>query len=180
MHFFKIILFVFCSFSAVSQTLEKAPKMKSIETGVRYLRSKTGFPTGELETFAPFLQYNFGWQLTGFSKGHRAYISIPLGLTYSKQAKVLYYGFRLQHDLKREGKTIPYWAYNLQLNQLIVANATNRRIGHETGADLGIRKKLNEKRFYTLALNYGMPSFPNFNEKTGKLRTLALKIGFGL
>ena len=172
----------------LAQELEKSPRMKSLEIGVKYAKTGSGWVQSPISNFAPTVQFNYGWQLSGFKNKKKAFINVPIGFTLfpkangKSHANILHYGWAVTHDLKKNQASIPFFGYNLMLNQIKIDDKKGRDIGHETRFEFGYRLKAQEKINYIIKLDYGMSYFPNLydtpnKQKTASIHAMALKFG---
>lgn len=178
--FRKLLFFVafLASISAFSQeVLEKSPKKITLEVGYAQLVKKTLNFSNSGFAFA----LDYGWQVSGFHKKARAYISIPLGYMAippmkdgTKNGGLAYYGVHITHDLKRDAPIVPFFGYSLMFNQLRVQDTPGRVIGHETRFDVGANFG---KRFYS-KIEYSLGDYPALGQKdSNRLSWFSLKMG---
>lgn len=186
----KVFISIFLLFGSFlqAQELEKSPRMKSIEVGLKYAKTGSGWVHSPISKMAPTIQFNYGWQLSGFKNKKKAFIHVPIGITFfpkatgKSQANILHYGWAVTHDLKKNQNSIPFFGYNLMLNQIKIDGKKGRDIGHETRFEFGYRLKAMEKTNLILKLDYGMSYFPNLynspiKQKTASIHAMALKLG---
>ena len=170
-------------FSASSQDFNVVPKIKSFETGIRYIphSSYDITPTGWNA------QFEVAWQVSGFKTTRNAYISVPLGFgTFfgggengNPEAKMLHYGWSIIHNISKEKKSIPFVSYSLLLNQLWLEGMEGHTIGHETRFDFGYNiRPDNKKVSYIFKIEYSHMTFPSLlKEKSDRIEVFSFKTG---
>jgi len=176
------ILLMLLSFSLTyAQENERVPKVKTFETGYRYMYTSTysGLPKNAMA-----IAFDYAWQLSGFGGKAASFISVPFGYTYfipasgESNASLIYYGWTVKHNLTKDKKFVPFLGYMLLLNQLKFKGVEGRDIGHETRFEFGYDIHLKGKMSLLVKLEYGMTFIPGFNkEKSDGFKNIGLKTG---
>ena len=174
------VAFVSIALFTFSQTLEKSPKVKSLEVGYRYLSSSTF----DINQGGTTLLFDYAWQLSGFTGKSAAFISVPLGYTYfpggngKESAGILSYGWTVRHNLKANQKTIPFFGYGLLLNQLRISGTDGSSFGHQTRFDFGYEFNANKKINPFVKAEYSYTRYPHMGVKeSDKIHAFELKCG---
>lgn len=178
---FKKLLLLTCiiisSTAFAQEGLEKSPKKMTLEVGYSQIVRKTLNFSNSGFAFA----FDYGWQVSGFKKKPKAYISIPLGYMSippmkegTKNGGVSYYGVHITHELKRDVPVVPFFGYSLLFNQLMVQDTPGRVIGHETRFDAGANFG---KRFFG-KVEYSIATYPALGQKeSNRLGSFGVKMG---
>jgi hypothetical protein len=177
-----LIFFVFADKLRAQDTFEKVNKQYSPETGFQY-NFKTSFDSLSNQGYSLLLDY--AWQLSGYNGKPAAYISVPLGYTHfhstvdgQKSFSILNYGWTVRHEIKKEGKFIPFLGYGLLLNQLRISNTEGSIFGHQTKFEFGVNYSLSKRMILFLKAEYSYRRFPTLGTKESqKMQSSELKFG---
>lgn len=173
---------VVLAFSLVgfTQEIEKAPKYMSLEIGQRYLASSSF----DMKAMGTTLEFDYTWQLSGYSGKPAGYISIPIGYTYfysgqgDKTGGILSYGWAVRHDLKANQKNIPFFGYGLLLNQLRLNGVKGSSFGHQTRFDFGYVFNDDKNLSPFLKVEYSYTRYPHLGiDKSDKIHAFEIKAG---
>jgi len=179
------LLFLFNAYTirSMAQEIEHAPRTYSLETSYKYLASSE---IDSIARSAISVEGNVGWQMSGYLKKRRIFLSIPLGyqvlLPSQRQSQgggVLFYGVKVLHELtKRKDKKITPWAgYNLLTNQLFLKEHRGRIIGHETRSEVGIFINTKTNLRYKVGLGYSISSYGILDQQAIKIHGVNLRCG---
>jgi len=179
-YFFLNCFLLFAILISNAQTFSHVPKFISAELGYRFLPS-TSF---DVKNQGMTLLVDYAWQLSGFTGKPAAYISVPLGYTYlfggngANSGSILSYGWTVRHELKSNGKAIPFLGYGLLLNQLRITNTEGAVFGHQTCLNFGYRFKSEKRANYYVRLEYSYSRYPHLGaKKSDSMQALELKTG---
>jgi len=171
---------LFTIFVSSAQTFSRVPKFVSVELGYRYIPSTTF----DIKNQGMTLLVDYAWQLSGFTGKPAAYISVPLGYTYlfsgngTNSGRILSYGWTVKHDLKSNGKAIPYFGYGLLLNQLKIENTDGGVFGHQTRFDFGYLFKTDKRTSCYVKLEYSFSRYPHLGaKKSDMIHAVEIKTG---
>lgn len=178
-----IFVIVFISFisiqiSAQVSKIIKTPKQYSIEVGYRNvfyqpdnLLNVNNEVNQATNGFGFLLDY--GWQLSGWDgKKAAAFITVPIGYTVimpdnalSKRISMLNYGWTVRHELKKDGKIVPFLGYGLLLNTLKIDGTLGSVMGHQTQFEFGANFNTNTRLKYYAKIQGSYTSYPKLGVK---------------
>jgi hypothetical protein len=164
---------------------DRVPKEYSLELGSRYVFS-SDFEGHPAIGYTVLLDY--AWQLSGFNKKSKSFISVPLGYTMfmgdseeTVNVSILSYGWTVRHEIGRDKKWIPFLGYALLLNQLRESGTKGTVFGHQTKFDLGVNFNTNNRLAYFAKFEYGFTRYPALGkEKSDQVHAFELKFGIRL
>lgn len=178
---FVITIFFLTTIYSQNTVFEKVSKQYSIVfTGESVIKStydniaKSGFG----------FELDYAWKLSGYNKKKNVFLSLPIGYKFFKSTnnqglKVLEYGWKVRHELRKNKNWTPYLAYSLLLNQNWFEGVKGSTFGHQTRFSFGINKKIKNKLFFNIILNYSLIRIPSLNNVKAD-RLTRMSIGAGL
>ena len=134
---------------------EKVSKQYSLQTGYSNITKSS---VNNIATSGYSIEFDYSWKLSGYNKKKSSYITVPIGLrSYSSRTfnnvNILFYGWTVRHNLRKNKKWIPYLSYSLLLNQIWYQNIKGNDMGHQTRFAFGFDRRMNNFSALTLALN---------------------------
>jgi len=158
---------------------EKVSKQYSLLAGYSNITKSS---SNNIATTGYALEFDYSWKLSGYNKKKSSYITVPIGYrSYSSSTfnniNILFYGWTVRHNLRKNKKWIPYLSYSLLLNQIWYQNIKGNDMGHQTRFAFGFDRRLNKFSALTLALNYSFIRFPGLDQNRPEKFTTVSVIG---
>ncbi|NDP21239.1 MAG: hypothetical protein GZ091_09185 [Paludibacter sp.] len=178
--FFTIVFITLISMSILAQetSISRVPKQYSVEIGYRNVFYQ---PTNLLNVNNVVNQatngygflLDYGWQLSGLDgKKAAAFITVPIGYTAmmpdnasSKRISMLNYGWTVRHELKKDGKIVPFLGYGLLLNTLKIDGTPGSVMGHQTQFEFGTNFYTSTRLKYFAKIQGSYTSYPKLGVK---------------
>ncbi len=130
------------------------------------------------------IELDYAWKLSGYNKKKNVYFSIPIGYqqfisAQTKDLKVLFYGWSVRHELRKNRKWTPFLSYSLLLNQTWFDKIKGSNMGHQTRFSIGLNRRIKDKLLFTIIINYSFIRIPSLNnEKADRINRISIGSGF--
>ncbi len=162
-------------------SFEKVAKQYSLLVGYSDISKST---VDDIATSGYTIEFDYSWKLSGYNKKKSTYITFPIGYRSHhsqtlQNVNILYYGWIVRHNLRKDKIWMPYLSYSLLLNQVWYQNTYGNDMGHQTRFSFGFDRRLNDFSALTLAINYSLIRFPGLGQnKSEKFTTISLVAGY--
>lgn len=160
---------------------ERREPSRSLDVSISVARAYKDAFGGAGTSYAPMLTYSYL-----LNRDYLLGIVLIRFNHFYEPAQNLYgfaYGFLFKHFLPKPwadlGPLVPWCAYGILLNQLVVSGTDGRGMAHDTRISAGLDWIWTSSQRITAEIVWDYASFPAFNDKTARdLQLLSAGIGY--
>lgn len=178
---FLSIAFIWTNAQGQASIFEKVTKQYSLQAGYSNILKST---VNDIATSGYAIEFDYSWKLSGYNKKKSSYITVPIGFrSYSSgsllNSNILFYGWIVRHNLRKNKNWVPYLSYSLLLNQIWYQDIQGNDMGHQTRFTFGFDRRINNISALTFSLNYSLIRFPGLGQnRSEKFSTISLVAGY--